>query len=145
MWSKRKVHDKNCSSMHMPPWAFKHNWTKIIPKKNGCISLHFFVLPTSLLNIFNEWISWKILACSWNNSNETAFNQTWTLKILKLWFDWSKWNPLFCIWAVFKLIIYQPLWRLLQVRNPSCHQTSSIIRRLSYATCWKDPWKVERF
>ena len=110
-------------------------------------SLIFFWQITVPKFAFDEWISGKILACSWNNSNETAFNQTWALKILKLWFDWSKWNPLFCIWAVLKLIIYQPLWRLLQVRNPSCHQTSSIIRRFSYATCWpNDPaksWKVK--
>ena len=57
-----------------------------------------------------------------NHSSGIVFNVT--LKIWELWCDWSKWNPLFCIWAIFNLIIYQPMWRLLQVCNPSRHITS---------------------
>ena len=90
----------------------------------------------SLIKIHFWWIDFLENTCMHLvQLNETVSNQTWTLKILKLWFDWSKWNPLFCIWAVSKLIIYQPWWRLLQVCNPSCHRTS-FIKRLLDAICW---------
>ena len=114
--------------------------------------MNFFAFTANLIFDYFQWMDFLENTCmqleqlKWDCLQPNLNTQKFWVKILKLWFDWSKWNPLFCIWAVLKLIIYRPLWRLLQVRNPSCHQASSIIRRLSYATFWpNDPaksWKV---